>query len=135
MPDASRPCNMHPDLVALKFPLPHLKEALKRKRKIKIGRTDLRIAATVLEHGAILVTRNRRDFKQVPGLRIDRSGIALVGAAAMLGAGVLSLPDAARSVDYETLILLFGMIDFGIVGRLSLTMGSSSQEMAGYYAD
>src|SRR5262245_29451406 len=29
-----------------------------RKQKVKIGRTDLRIAATVLEHGAILVTRN-----------------------------------------------------------------------------
>src|SRR5437868_15480194 len=27
-----------------------------RKQKIKIGRTDLRIAATVLEHGATLVT-------------------------------------------------------------------------------
>ena len=41
-----------------------------RKQKIKIGRTDLRIAATVLEHGATLVTENTRDFKQVPGLKI-----------------------------------------------------------------
>ena len=41
-----------------------------RKQKIKIGRTDLRIAATVLEHGATLVTENVRDFKQVPGLKI-----------------------------------------------------------------
>ena len=41
-----------------------------RKQKIKIGRTDLRIAATVLEHGATLVTENSRDFKQVPGLKI-----------------------------------------------------------------
>ena len=47
---------------------------------------------------------------KVPGLRIDRSGIALVGAAVMLGFGVLSLHDAARAVDYETLILLFGMM-------------------------
>jgi tRNA(fMet)-specific endonuclease VapC len=41
-----------------------------RKQKIKIGRTDLRIAATVLEHGATLLTENMRDFKQVPGLKI-----------------------------------------------------------------
>src|ERR1700679_1660833 len=47
---------------------------------------------------------------KIPGLRIDRAGIALVGAAAMLACGVLSLHDAAKAVDYETIILLFGMM-------------------------
>ena len=47
---------------------------------------------------------------KVPGLRIDRAGIALVGAAAMLACGVLSMHDAARAVDYETIVLLFGMM-------------------------
>ena len=47
---------------------------------------------------------------KVPGLRIDRSGIAMVGAAAMLGFGVLSMHDAAKAVDYETIVLLFGMM-------------------------
>ena len=47
---------------------------------------------------------------KVPGLRIDRAGIALVGAAVMLACGVLSLGDAARAVDYETIVLLFGMM-------------------------
>ncbi len=47
---------------------------------------------------------------RVPGLRIDRAGIALVGAAAMLVCGVLSLSEAAQAVDYETIILLFGMM-------------------------
>ncbi len=47
---------------------------------------------------------------KVPGLRIDRAGIALVGASVMLACGVLSLGDAARSVDYETMVLLFGMM-------------------------
>ncbi|HVA50023.1 MAG TPA: anion transporter [Pirellulales bacterium] len=47
---------------------------------------------------------------KIPGLRIDRAGIALVGAAAMLAAGILDLHQAARAVDYETLVLLFGMM-------------------------
>ena len=47
---------------------------------------------------------------KVPGLRTDRAGIALVGAAVMLACGVLSMGDAARAVDYETIVLLFGMM-------------------------
>ena len=47
---------------------------------------------------------------KIPGLRIDRAGIALVGAAAMLACGVISLHDAAKAVDYETIVLLFGMM-------------------------
>lgn len=47
---------------------------------------------------------------RVPGLRIDRAGIALVGAAAMLGCGILSMRDAAQAVDYETIVLLFSMM-------------------------
>jgi Na+/H+ antiporter NhaD/arsenite permease-like protein len=47
---------------------------------------------------------------KVPGLRTDRAGIALVGAAAMLACGVLSVRDAAGAVDYETIVLLFGMM-------------------------
>jgi Na+/H+ antiporter NhaD/arsenite permease-like protein len=47
---------------------------------------------------------------RVPGMRIDRSGIALVGAAAMLAFGVLDLRAAAQAVDFETIVLLFGMM-------------------------
>jgi Na+/H+ antiporter NhaD/arsenite permease-like protein len=47
---------------------------------------------------------------KIPGLRIDRAGIALVGAAAMLACGVLSIREAARAVDYQTIVLLFGMM-------------------------
>jgi tRNA(fMet)-specific endonuclease VapC len=47
-----------------------------RKQKIKIGRSDLRIAATALEYGATLVTDNRQHFKQVPGLKfVSWSGV------------------------------------------------------------
>ncbi|MGO9920111.1 MAG: SLC13 family permease, partial [Isosphaeraceae bacterium] len=47
---------------------------------------------------------------KIPGLRIDRAGIALVGAASMLACGVLSMRDAAKAIDYDTIILLFSMM-------------------------
>ena len=39
--------------------------------KIRIGTQDLRIAAVVMSRNAILVTRNRRDFERIPGLRFE----------------------------------------------------------------
>jgi Na+/H+ antiporter NhaD/arsenite permease-like protein len=47
---------------------------------------------------------------KVPGLRVDRAGIALIGAAAVLATGVIDLPAAARAVDYQTIVLLFSMM-------------------------
>src|SRR5579875_1805875 len=55
----------------------------------------------------------------VPGLRIDRSGIALVGATAMLVTGAVSRGEAVRAVDWDTLALLFGMMV--VVGHLRLS--------------
>ncbi|MHB1559276.1 MAG: type II toxin-antitoxin system VapC family toxin [Solirubrobacteraceae bacterium] len=39
-----------------------------RARRVRIATMDLRIAATALARGLILLTRNTRDFSQVPGL-------------------------------------------------------------------
>lgn len=46
----------------------------------------------------------------IPGLRIDRAGLALAGAAAMLAIGSLSLHDAAEAIDAATIALLLGMM-------------------------
>jgi Na+/H+ antiporter NhaD/arsenite permease-like protein len=47
---------------------------------------------------------------RLPGLRIDRTGAAIAGAAAMLACNVLSLEDAYRAINFDTLLLLFGMM-------------------------
>jgi Na+/H+ antiporter NhaD/arsenite permease-like protein len=58
---------------------------------------------------------------KVPGLHIDRAGIALVGATLMLVTGLLSFDEAVsrQSIDYKTLGLLFGMIVVSAFLRLS----------------
>lgn len=46
----------------------------------------------------------------VPGLAIDRTGLALLGAVAMVAAGVLPLDDALHAIDAPTILLLFGFM-------------------------
>jgi Na+/H+ antiporter NhaD/arsenite permease-like protein len=47
---------------------------------------------------------------KIPGLSIDRAGVALVGAGLMVASGVLSLEDAYRAIDLDTITLLLGMM-------------------------
>jgi len=42
-----------------------------KRHKIRIGTQDLKIAAITLAHDAMLLTRNERDFANVPGLRFE----------------------------------------------------------------
>ena len=47
-------------------------DRLRQNKKLKkIGRGDLLIAAVALAHRATLVSRNLRDFQQVPGLQVE----------------------------------------------------------------
>ncbi len=45
-----------------------------------------------------------------PGLRIDRTGIALVAAIALLAGGALDNERVARAIDFPTLFILFGLM-------------------------
>lgn len=47
---------------------------------------------------------------ELPGLALDRSGIALLGAIAILASGRLTLEDAWLAIDAHTLALLFGLM-------------------------
>ncbi len=47
---------------------------------------------------------------RVPGLRLDRAGAALIGAALMVATGALAPAEAYRAVDLDTLALLLGMM-------------------------
>ncbi len=47
---------------------------------------------------------------KVPGLSIDRAGVALVGACLMVACGAMPLADAYKAIDFDTITLLLGMM-------------------------
>ena len=49
-------------------------------------------------------------FGRIPGLRVDRTGAAIIGASLMVAANVLSLDEAYRAINLDTIVLLFGMM-------------------------
>jgi Na+/H+ antiporter NhaD/arsenite permease-like protein len=57
----------------------------------------------VLTYGGVAVGR-------IPGLRLDRAGIAFLGGAAMIATGALSMDEAYRAIDWNTITLLLGMM-------------------------
>lgn len=58
------------DVLPFTAPAVVLYQHLQRSR-LNVGGNDLRIAAIAIEVGAIVVTRNRRDFRRVPGLACE----------------------------------------------------------------
>ena len=47
---------------------------------------------------------------RLPGFRVDRTGAAIIGATLMLAFNVLSVQEAYAAIDYDTIMLLFGMM-------------------------
>ena len=72
----------------------------------RIGVDGQRVAAGVIFIGSYFALAIGR----IPGLSIDRAGIALVGAGLMVASGALPLEDAYKAVDLDTITLLLGMM-------------------------
>lgn len=49
----------------------HAQVQVWQSAKIRVGTSDMRIAAICIVHGATLVTRNVRDYAQLPGLTFE----------------------------------------------------------------
>ncbi len=56
---------------------------------------------------------------RLPGFRIDRTGAAIIGASFMVGVNALSLNEAYAAINFDTVILLFGMMI--VVANLQLS--------------
>jgi len=48
-----------------------LAAAVLQKSKLRLGTMDIRIAAIAMANGALLLSRNLRDFQRVPDLRVE----------------------------------------------------------------
>jgi Na+/H+ antiporter NhaD/arsenite permease-like protein len=47
---------------------------------------------------------------RMPGLRVDRTGAAIIGASLMVATNVLTLDEAYQAIHLDTIVLLFGMM-------------------------
>ena len=72
---------------------------------------------------------------RVPGLAIDRAGIALVGASLMVASGAIPLQAAYKAIDIDTLTLLLGMMivvaNLRLSGAFALVTGWIARHAAG----
>ncbi len=57
-----------------------------------------------------LITYALIAMHRIPGTKIGRAGIALIGGATMLVLGLLSFTDIPKYLNYDLLLLLFGMM-------------------------
>src|ERR1700754_3190674 len=64
------------------------------------------VAAAAIFVGTYIVVA----IGKAPVYRIDRAGAALLGGSLMVATGVLTLDEAYRAVDFDTITLLLGMM-------------------------
>ena len=74
-----------------------------------------------------------------PVFRIDRAGVAIIGAVAMMSFGILSFEQATKVVDYRTIVILFSMMVivanlkiagfFELIGQIVLQKISSKKAL------
>jgi Na+/H+ antiporter NhaD/arsenite permease-like protein len=80
-----------------------------------MGANPVHVAAALIFAGTYIVIA----IGKLPGSYLDRAGAALLGASLMVGLGVLPLDEALRSIDFDTIALLLGMMI--VVGNLRLS--------------
>ena len=68
---------------------------------------------------------------ELPRLQLDRTGIALLGALALIATSAVSLDQAAASVDLSTIALLFGLMVVSAQLRLGGFYGEVAARLAG----
>ncbi len=70
--------------------------------------------------GVFILTYIGMAAGRVPGLKLDRTGIALLGLVVLLAGGAIKVEDIGRAVDAPTLLLLFALMiisaQFGAAG-------------------
>jgi Na+/H+ antiporter NhaD/arsenite permease-like protein len=71
---------------------------------------------------------------EIPGLALDRSGIALLGAIAILASGRLTLDEARLAIDAHTIALLFGLMVISAQFRLGGFYAETVRRIAAHAA-
>lgn len=78
---------------------------------------------------------------RVPGLKLDRTGIALIAAVVLMASGQVAVEDAGAAIDMPTLLLLFALMLISaqfqeaglyrvVAGRVAVSAGSAHRLLA-----
>lgn len=87
--------------------------------RMSISSIALHIAPSTGAAVIALITFIALALGEIPGLKLNRATIAMIGAGAVLVFGVLTLSEAERTIDLGTLILLLSMMIINAVLELS----------------